>query len=581
MKYFIWSFIFIAAMFSTSLYAADTVNVASDSPPQEGNLNNAVQSAITAGTLSNTVFKLDAGGYYVLTASIIVPAGQQLTVVAPAPTSTVAPPQIVWTTSGSPDETYNFNCYGNITLRHIWLMYAGESGNQSTSELAMQQDSLSLDGEEHATFEDVIFDYCGNGSGGCVTVDCKNFNGNFTNCYFKNDVNSHLRYYGRAVSFDYNTSGYHIDSVSFENCTFANMGYVYMQEGGEYGDFVKVNHCTFLDVVMFPLESSWWHNLSVTNSIFQNCWMFGSIPANDTSGGNGGIFAIDSVKFFGFSVPYTDQERHILFAHSSYFEDPWLVNWMQDCPNSKTLFQNRLNDEIPVPQPFMNSRSWYFLDSLNADGTKIFPYINGFAFDTTNNPLFLAPPTDTSKIQIFLNKKWSDNTDTNWAWRPENDINAVWPMQENLAYQNSTMLTEAMGGFPLGDLFHWWPSQYTAWKAQSAAENDQISKWLMNGLVTGIKEQTSGIPVSYELSQNYPNPFNPTTNIDFSIPTSGYVSLKVYNILGQEVATIFQGFQKAGSYKANFDASKLASGVYLYRLEVGNMSMTKKLVLMK
>jgi hypothetical protein len=103
----------------------------------------------------------------------------------------------------------------------------------------------------------------------------------------------------------------------------------------------------------------------------------------------------------------------------------------------------------------------------------------------------------------------------------------------------------------------------------------------MNG-VTGVKQvSNSNIPAEYTLSQNYPNPFNPTTNIDFSIPKSGYVSLKVYNTLGQEVATLFQGFQKAGFFKAEFNASKLASGVYLYRLESGNISIAKKLILMK
>ncbi len=582
MKHFVCSLILLAAMLPASLYAqTDTVNVASDNPPQEGNLNTAVQNAITAGNLSSTVFKLDAGGYYVLTSTIIVPAGQHLTVVAPDPTSSVGLPQIVWTTSGSPDETYNFNCYGDITLKNIWLMYADESGNQATSELAMQQDSASADGEEHADFNDVIFDYCGNGSGGCVTADCKNLNAKFQNCYFKNDVNSHLRYYGRALSFDYNTTGYHIDSASFVNCTFANMGYVYMQEGGEYGDYVKFNHCTFLNVVEFPLESSWWHNLIVTNSIFENCWMFGSIPANDTSGANGGVFAIDSVKNFGFSVPFTDQQRHILFAHSSYFEEPWLVSWMSNCPNSKSLHQQRLDDEIPVPQPFMNGRSWYFLDSLNANGTKIFPYINGFDFDTTNNPVFINPPTDTAKIEVFMNKKWSDNTDTNWAWKPMNDINDVWPLQENLAYQNTTMQKEGMGGFPLGDLYHWWPTQYAAWKAQSAAENDTLTSWLMNGILTGVKERTGAVPSKYDLAQNYPNPFNPTTQIEYSVPARGYVTLKVYNVLGQEVATLYSGLQQPGNYTATFDGSKFSSGVYFYRLQSGNVSVTKKLLLLK
>jgi hypothetical protein len=100
--------------------------------------------------------------------------------------------------------------------------------------------------------------------------------------------------------------------------------------------------------------------------------------------------------------------------------------------------------------------------------------------------------------------------------------------------------------------------------------------------VTGIVEQHTGsLPAKYTLSQNYPNPFNPSTNISYAIPVSGNVSLKIYNILGQEVATVFQGFQKAGAYIANFDASKLASGVYLYRLQAGTFALAKKMILMK
>jgi Secretion system C-terminal sorting domain len=91
----------------------------------------------------------------------------------------------------------------------------------------------------------------------------------------------------------------------------------------------------------------------------------------------------------------------------------------------------------------------------------------------------------------------------------------------------------------------------------------------------------NNIPETYTLSQNYPNPFNPTTNIVYTVPKSGLVTLKVYNILGQEVTTLFQGFQNTGKYIANFDASKLSSGVYFYRLQAGNATLTKKMMLMK
>ena len=102
-------------------------------------------------------------------------------------------------------------------------------------------------------------------------------------------------------------------------------------------------------------------------------------------------------------------------------------------------------------------------------------------------------------------------------------------------------------------------------------------------ILTNVNENTvSGIiPSSYELSQNYPNPFNPTTNIKFALPVSGNVSLKVYNQLGKEVNVLSEGFRSAGTYEINFDASSLSSGVYFYKLIANNISMTKKMLLVK
>ncbi len=86
---------------------------------------------------------------------------------------------------------------------------------------------------------------------------------------------------------------------------------------------------------------------------------------------------------------------------------------------------------------------------------------------------------------------------------------------------------------------------------------------------------------TYELTQNYPNPFNPSTTIKYQIPQSGNVTVKVFDILGAEVATLVNEFQNKGRYEVNFDASKLSSGVYIYRLQVNDYSASKKMVLMK
>jgi photosystem II stability/assembly factor-like uncharacterized protein len=89
------------------------------------------------------------------------------------------------------------------------------------------------------------------------------------------------------------------------------------------------------------------------------------------------------------------------------------------------------------------------------------------------------------------------------------------------------------------------------------------------------------LPKRYSLSQNYPNPFNPTTSIEYSIPESGNVKLKVYNSIGKEVATLSSGYKATGVYKVNFDAAGLSSGIYYYKLTSGNFSEVKKMILLK
>jgi hypothetical protein len=91
----------------------------------------------------------------------------------------------------------------------------------------------------------------------------------------------------------------------------------------------------------------------------------------------------------------------------------------------------------------------------------------------------------------------------------------------------------------------------------------------------------SSIPTVYSLSHNYPNPFNPTTKISYGIPKDGLVNLKIYNILGREVATLVNGEMKAGYYDLEFNASHLASGVYFYRIRVNDFVATRRMMLVK
>ncbi len=98
--------------------------------------------------------------------------------------------------------------------------------------------------------------------------------------------------------------------------------------------------------------------------------------------------------------------------------------------------------------------------------------------------------------------------------------------------------------------------------------------------VVGV-EETGTLPEAYALSQNYPNPFNPTTVISFAIPEQADVTLKVFNLLGQEVATLMNGVRTAGTHEVNFNASSLSSGVYFYTIKAGQFTSTKKMMLIK
>jgi hypothetical protein len=585
MKQCAWTMLLLLMAFPVLSWAqTDTVDVPdffATVGGGEGTLNAAVQAKIDAGTLSNTVFRLKSYGLYVLSSTITVPAGKKLTLVAPDPGTTqeTAPPMICWTAASGITQTFNFDCYGDIYMKNIWILYATTNtdgvGTQVGSALEIDQDTT--DNVNYGVFENVVFNYApiSNG-GGAVTVSAAHARLKFTNCYFKNLTDTHFRYYGRAVSFPFNTQGWHIDSLSFENTTFANIGYVYMQEGAEYADYVNINHCTFLNTVMYTLESGWWWWLSITNSVFVNPYMFGYIPGSDGDTPTGGAINIDTIgtSNFNFLVPFTENQRHILFANNSYYHDQWL----RDYYAGGNPYSDTATTWKPQAMPLMSEKTRVFFNDKTT-----WPYISMMNVYDSTNPGFLIPPTNVVGIKSFLLRKWTDNSDTTWAFSPNDDINQKWPMGEQLRYSNATLRAAAMGGFPLGDLYRWWnsfPTIYSGWKAQAVAERSTINNWLTNG-VTDVAESPDGRPQAYELTQNYPNPFNPSTQITYALPQSGHVSLKVYNVLGMEVATIFAGVQDAGRHEIVFDGGKLASGVYFYRLTAANVSLTKKMVFMK
>jgi hypothetical protein len=110
---------------------------------------------------------------------------------------------------------------------------------------------------------------------------------------------------------------------------------------------------------------------------------------------------------------------------------------------------------------------------------------------------------------------------------------------------------------------------------------DVIGTSYNSALNTSSVEQFSTLPGDYNLNQNYPNPFNPSTNIEYSIPEASFVQLKVYDILGNEIALLVNEEQSAGAYRADFTAANLASGFYIAQLKAGKYTKTIKMTLLK
>ena len=106
-------------------------------------------------------------------------------------------------------------------------------------------------------------------------------------------------------------------------------------------------------------------------------------------------------------------------------------------------------------------------------------------------------------------------------------------------------------------------------------------RWLMENVVVGTDQHNPNYPLSFSLDQNYPNPFNPTTKIKYTIPSSSYTTLKFMMYLGDEISTLVNGQKQAGNYEVDFNASKLSSGVYFYKLQSDGLTQTRKMIVLK
>ena len=176
----------------------------------------------------------------------------------------------------------------------------------------------------------------------------------------------------------------------------------------------------------------------------------------------------------------------------------------------------------------------------------------------------------------FVHVVWDDNRDGNY------EIYYKRSTDGGLSWGTDTRLTNNSGQSVYPFVSASGSAVHVLWQDNRDGGNYEIYyKRNPTGNVTGIENIGSELPEEFNLEQNYPNPFNPNTVISYSLPSASNVKLIVYNTLGQIVKTLESGYKNTGNYSVNFNASNLPSGIYFYKLEAGQFSQIKKMLLLK
>ncbi|MGA9293694.1 MAG: T9SS type A sorting domain-containing protein [Ignavibacteriaceae bacterium] len=457
-----------------------------------------------------------------------------------------------------------------------------------------------------------------------------------TNSYFRN-----LFFNGQWWGSRIFQCKHPIDTLWVENNTITTGGLTFLQQN-QIADFVYINHNTIINNKKYWLLSPYRHEMYITNNIFVNQNWVGedtnvtnsgqdpdkiymstiNIDTNNTTNGlivqekyyvNGDSSQISSdldfsnMKIFVSNNVNYDSPELI----SGYYQSPTYINDTVGTPPSYLNWAGAGNGPWALgntPGEWMNSRTQALFDQYKPP--------NGMFVE--QNTLTEKPQTttsmDLSADEVTAMAEWNQNqygdkrfstatvdildpsvgyiygdydpqtvpgidNGTKTEVSPTGGAGiqvGVTKFSDFAENFKQTAQVSTIDQLPIGSLI--WDD------AQNAAYNpaDAMTKvYAAFNAAVDVEETGSGLPLIYKLSQNYPNPFNPTTTIDFALPKAQNVTLKVYNILGQEVATLINSNIAAGNHSIRFDASNLSSGLYIYKISAGSFTSAKKMMLLK
>ena len=263
------------------------------------------------------------------------------------------------------------------------------------------------------------------------------------------------------------------------------------------------------------------------------------------------------------------------------------LSWTDNSDNETGFKIERKDDSLQIAAP------WILIDSVGANVTSYIdtglnpnsPYsYRMYAFNTTGNSAYSDSVGIVTIVPVeltsFIASVEKNGVTLNWQTATETN-NQGFEIERKAANNNYEKIGFVAGFGTTTELKSY---SFSDENVTTGKYNYRLKQIDFDGTFeysNAIEVEVDLTPTKFALDQNYPNPFNPRTTIKYSIPSSEFVSIKVYDVIGNEIANLVDVKQEAGNYEVSFDASTLSSGIYLYKIQAGSFVQTKKMILMK
>ena len=610
--YYIAGFLFCYAYLAFGQSAADTVVILGGSS-NAGSIENTINGDTLAGGVRkdpNRVYVLKAGTIYTRNAAILFGSDNDTTSTLTILGQTGGTLPVILSNPAGGANQFTDNIAGNFTIKNVYWPASSISGSKA--------DLFGIHrAHRRLIMQNVVTEYGGNN---LFTFSDPGAEIYLYNCYFR-DMNWFENSWNSCIVIN---GG--MDTCWVENCTMTHTGLGFFLLNTVR--FAYFNHNTFVNATKYGITKAQYQYAFFTNNIFVNMdWegeCSGTFYTQDDAHVFNGVTDIDTVRptqwqteqgyvpdpthrafITSNNIHYTDTclnayyrgEYSVGFTHpvSSRNWAPWAVDStagnivVQDIPpifiasytvTQAKLYPNIIIDSATIHEgvdPKMHTET---VLGWMGDGVRNKTALTQLAYFSEAN-YGVAPSGQVYDPTKFTFGDYDPTTVPGVKTENGAGFTTIRDLTEDFSYDAN--ITSTIDGKKLGAL-GWWANGLDGWN--SIAEEQAVLKYYNAfphawQVATSVREANDNLPSNFALAQNYPNPFNPTTMIEYSVPRNSSVTLKVYNVLGQVVSTLFSGVQHAGNYTATFDGSRLSSGIYFYRLEANGVSITKKLMLLK